>query len=138
MDRAEAIRKIEYGLEMETSEPTSFGQLTVVRTDALKVALAALREQEQREQEPKGVEIDTVKNEWVSVKERLPKGENGSDFCENVIAFTSEGQVTTGWLNGDVWFLLVGDLDHHTKHGRRYVTHWMPLPMPPKEGADHE
>lgn len=50
MDRAEAIRKIKYGLRMETSEGTPFGQLTVVRTDALKLALAALCEQEQREQ----------------------------------------------------------------------------------------
>lgn len=119
MDRARAIR---------LAERWSEGGVCTLRhaeaNEYHKLCLAALRAQEQRQ--------------WVSVKERLPKGENGSDFCENVIAFTSEGQVTTGWLNGDVWFLLVGDLDHHTKHGRRYVTHWMPLPMPPKEGAERE
>lgn len=39
----EAIKKIEYGLEMETTEKTPFGQLTVVSTDAMKMALSAIK-----------------------------------------------------------------------------------------------
>lgn len=46
MTTENAIKKIEYGLEMETSEHTPFGQLTVVSTEALKKALSALRTQQ--------------------------------------------------------------------------------------------
>lgn len=44
-----AISKIQYGLEMETTEVTPFGQLTAVDTEALKDALAILRAQQQAE-----------------------------------------------------------------------------------------
>lgn len=42
MDKATAIQKVRYGLEMETTERTPFGQLTVVDTEALELALNAL------------------------------------------------------------------------------------------------
>ena len=47
MTREEAIRKINYGLEMETTDHTPFGRLTVVNTEALQVALGALRAQQE-------------------------------------------------------------------------------------------
>ena len=75
--------------------------------------------------------------EWVSVTERLPQGADGKSLCENVIAYLNNGaveaQVCSGWLNGDKWYLLVGYEDYHTVWGLGAVTHWTPLPVPPKE-----
>ena len=72
---------------------------------------------------------------WISVEERLPKGCNGEDLSENVIAYLNNGEIAevcTGWCNGDQWWLIVGDRDTHTSWGMGAVTHWMPLPEPPK------
>jgi hypothetical protein len=70
-------------------------------------------------------------SEWISVEERLPTGSNKGDMPENIIAYTSNGEVATGWLNVETWYLLYGDNDEHYRHGMGYVTHWMPLPEPP-------
>lgn len=73
--------------------------------------------------------------EWISVKDRLPKGAKAGETSENVIALTIDGEVTTGWmdaLGSDKWWLVIGTDDTHTCWGLGYVTHWMPLPQPPK------
>ena len=57
--------------------------------------------------------------EWISVKDRLP------DDDEIVIICTDENFIYAGELIGDTWFL---DNDSWTAT----VTHWMPLPQPPK------
>lgn len=81
--------------------------------------------------EPKG-------DGWVSVDDRLPVGFDGMSICQNVIAYTVEGEVCTGWLNYKTWHLLCGNYDRYTKHGFGYVTHWRPLPEPPKEEHHEE
>ena len=77
-----------------------------------------------------------VGDKWIPVKERLPKSAiDGFVVSENVIVHTIDGEVTSGWLEGsghDCWCLVIGENDHHTEHERGYVTHWMPLPEPPK------
>ena len=57
--------------------------------------------------------------EWISVKDRLPEKD------EIVIICTDENFIYAGELVGDTWFL---DNDSWTAT----VTHWMPLPQPPK------
>ena len=57
--------------------------------------------------------------EWISVKDRLPEKD------EIVIICTDENFIYAGELIGDTWFL---DNDSWTAT----VTHWMPLPEPPK------
>ena len=57
--------------------------------------------------------------EWILVKDRLPKHD------EIVIICTDENFIYAGELVGDTWFL---DNDSWTAT----VTHWMPLPRPPK------
>ena len=57
--------------------------------------------------------------EWISVKDRLPKED------EIVIICTDKNFIYAGELIGDTWFL---DNDSWTET----VTHWMPLPQPPK------
>ncbi len=71
---------------------------------------------------------------WISVEDRLPAGSNGKCHCESVVAYTVEGEVCPGWMNRDTWYLLLPRDNAHSKHGRGYVTHWMPMPEPPKEG----
>lgn len=74
---------------------------------------------------------------WIPVTERLPKGTDGVSICENVIAYLNCDdvlpQVCPGWLNGDKWYLIVDDDDYNTIWSFESVTHWMPLPEPPKE-----
>lgn len=91
-------------------------------------------------------------SEWISVEERLP--ENAKDpgaLCPVYLVATKYG-ITEGWYNPDVkgWFIIVrrltgrydserdinferGDVVSvgYAKDG--IVTHWMPLPKPPKE-----
>ena len=57
--------------------------------------------------------------EWISVDDRLPKKD------EIVIICTDKNFIYAGELVGDTWFL---DNDSWTET----VTHWMPLPQPPK------
>ena len=57
--------------------------------------------------------------EWISVKDRLP------EYDEIVTICTEKGFVYAGELIGDTWFL---DNDSWTAN----VTHWMPMPQPPK------
>ena len=57
--------------------------------------------------------------EWISVEDRLPKED------EIVIICTDKNFIYAGELIGDTWFL---DNDSWTAT----VTHWMPLPQPPK------
>ena len=75
----------------------------------------------------------TPPNEWVSVEERLPSSQE--DVL--VVAFWHERwQTMVGWHSdmGRKWRVI-------TPHGEREpggVTHWMPLPEPPKENQQHE
>ena len=55
--------------------------------------------------------------EWIPVTERLPKP------CENVIVFR-DGKISIDYNEGNGWFA-------YDFNGKR-VTHWMPLPKPPK------
>lgn len=110
MDRSEAIWYL---------QPIADSASLERYKEALNMAIAALREQEQREQEPKVVEIDQVKTEWISVEERLPE----PTYC--VLTYGAEGEMEIYALDFDgTW---MGYVD---------VTHWMPLPMPPKEGEE--
>ena len=55
--------------------------------------------------------------EWISVKERLPKP------FESVLVFR-DGKISIDYNEGNGWFA-------YDFNGKR-VTHWMPLPQPPK------
>ena len=79
--------------------------------DALWLAIAALREQREG------------KMEWISVRDRLPE-----DQVEVLVATRSKN----GVRNIDKGYLAI---DHFIHRGHAEVTHWMPLPEPPKEDA---
>ena len=96
MDRAEAIKQIELFLDME--------KLGGAIEATLKMAITALREQEQRE--------------WISVSERLPEDK------ELVLVTAKNCNPFTCWYNAPFrkWAC----------SGWIEITHWMPLPEPPK------
>ena len=76
---------------------------------------------------------------WISVKERVPVGGDKSGaICENVNLLLDDGLVTCGWMNGitgKVYYLNALD-DFIIKAPISRVTHWMPLPTPPKEAEE--
>ena len=59
--------------------------------------------------------------EWISVKERLPEDAKQKIVCH------SRG-VSFGRYIEDAWYSSIGK-----RHCVQSVTHWMPLPQPPKE-----
>lgn len=73
---------------------------------------------------------------WILVSERLPEeGErvlvwNGADHPTHVATFTIGGRPGDRWFYDDGY----GDPDCWIDG----VTHWMPLPAAPEEGAEHE
>lgn len=87
--------------------------------EAVRMSLDALREQERRSTQ--------VSDGWISVEDRLPDSQ--ADVL--VVAFWHEcWQTMIGWHSdsGKKWRVT-------TPHGEREpggVSHWMPLPEPPK------
>ena len=118
MTREEAIRILDPETTVEALAEIEYyggfsGKNAAVQavSDACILAVAALREQEER-YNIKGVEIDTVRN-WIPVTERLP------DFGVDVLIYSKIDSVCLSYYDGDSF-------------GHYYVTHWMPLPEPPK------
>lgn len=56
--------------------------------------------------------------EWISIKDRLP------EQYTDVIVLYDFGRVGVNWTNKENEFI---------EHSDCKVTHWMPLPEPPKE-----
>lgn len=62
--------------------------------------------------------------EWISVKNRLPKdGEFVLTYKNGIVDVQMYEKNRNGWIQGN-WFWSMAT-----------VTHWMPLPEPPKEDA---
>ena len=113
MTRAEAIEILD-----SIARRNVFCTLEEKPLEAFWMATEALREQEQRE--------------WISVKERLPEDER------NVLAYYGFGR--DGIIDSDMRFMgalcyYCFDPKPHWQHAMSgvIVTHWMPLPEPPKE-----
>ena len=75
-------------------------------------------------------------SEWISVNDRLPKTwyepENLADFSDKVIVY--------GYYGVGVAELWRTENDYGWNGGEGYkpknITHWMPLPKPPKERSE--
>ncbi len=64
-------------------------------------------------------------SQWISVKDRMPKAD---DFCLVNTEFDRVRIAQYGW---ESWRF--NDAYSSSEHPKSYVTHWMPLPQPPKE-----
>jgi hypothetical protein len=60
---------------------------------------------------------------WISVTDELPK------LGERVMAFCRAGILTFLRYDGEVWF----EMSSRNEYLHSFVTHWQPLPTPPKE-----
>ena len=70
--------------------------------------------------------------EWISVKDKLPQ--RYGEICKNVVLHLADGLVSVGWMNEvtDGVYFLDNVNDIIIKRPIEMVTHWMPLPEPPK------
>ena len=66
-------------------------------------------------------------NQWISVKDRLPESQDIEDECNYYcLIYTRNGVSRAMYCNGE-WYT------NYTSKVFINVTHWMPLPNPPKE-----
>ena len=73
------------------------------------------------------VRICIVRKRWISVKERLPQA-TGKYLCAVKDKRGNLWTIASDWsLEMKSWFGDYGEI-------KNKVTHWMPLPDPPKEG----
>ena len=73
-------------------------------------------------------QLEEEQPKWTSVEEKLPEND------DNYLVFTSdknEVEIATYYGDGE-W------LTHDLTNLTRLVTHWMPLPLPPKEDVKNE
>jgi hypothetical protein len=68
------------------------------------------------------IEAEPV-NGWISVEDRLPR------LGQRVMAFCRAGILTFLRYDGEVWF----EMSSRNEYLLSFVTHWQPLPEPPKE-----
>jgi hypothetical protein len=64
-------------------------------------------------------------SKWIPVTERLPFAEYGES--EDVLTVSELGVIRVLYFDGGCWCYQTGECCPHK------VTHWMPLPEPPKE-----
>ena len=62
---------------------------------------------------------------WISTKDRLPKPNTDVLVC-----YAPRNNIFISRLQGDLW----QDEEGNQVFSLYYITHWMPLPAPPKEG----
>ena len=68
-------------------------------------------------------------SKWLSIKERKPSAEYGES--ESVLTVDSIGEMRVAYWDGGNWCLPNGNI---INPGCVFpITHWMPLPEPPKE-----
>ena len=65
-------------------------------------------------------------NQWISCKDKMP--EHGV----NVLIYTGNSMISLAWYDKDMEYFYICDSDY--KYNPLDVTHWQPLPEPPKEG----
>lgn len=79
------------------------------------------------------VDLDNAKSEWISVDERLPKYNTSVLVYRPTMAMPIVADTYYGWYGEDDerwyegWSLYGKNLK-----GENVITHWMPLPEPPK------
>jgi len=72
----------------------------------------------------------SVSDGWIDVKERLP--EEGEFVLVNLFTdLILKGRLQSNGLLSNAWSAFYADGEHFTEEDA--VTHWMPLPSPPKD-----
>lgn len=71
-----------------------------------------------------------VQSKWISVEDEMPHAEYGES--DNVLAVDGHGIVEMLYFDGGCWCYPTGE-PVSFGNPRWRITHWMPLPEPPKE-----
>ena len=74
---------------------------------------------------------------WINVKDRKPKLKHSEDnfkYSDTVIVTNGKYRTSARWLHYTLggWYGWYDDGDEELKG----ITHWMPMPEPPKEGSE--
>ena len=64
-------------------------------------------------------------NQWISCKDKMP------DDGVNVLIYAGNHMIMLAWYDKDMEYFYICDSDY--KYNPLDVTHWQPLPEPPKE-----
>ena len=72
--------------------------------------------------EKEWVEPNEINDGWISVEDEMPK------LGQRVMAFCRAGILTFLRYDGEVWF----EMSSRNEYLLSFVTHWRPLPEPPK------
>lgn len=73
--------------------------------------------------------------EWISVKDRLPENDKATEKSEFVLCFIPVDKINGGHFQRTLYYdatLKMWKLNYKTPVAWE-VTHWMPLPEPPKQ-----
>ena len=65
-------------------------------------------------------------SKWISCKEKMP------DDGINVLIYAGNRMISLAWYDKDMGYFYICDSDY--KYNSLDVTHWQPLPEPPKDG----
>ncbi len=77
------------------------------------------------------------KQEWISVEERLPDNHRTVLVACKGMTIAGAAPIAVGSYGGGHWFLADAEGTLYlTKYMHIVVTHWMPLPEPPKMKGD--
>ena len=79
----------------------------------------------------KAKKLEAQAHKWISVEERLP------EYFVPVLAFRIHRHTPDDWYSDFCVFMRTEEYGMAERTGHYKVTHWMPLPKPPKEGT-HE
>jgi len=112
MDKETAIKSIEKGIRI--AEAAESGWVWITIEQARKV-LEILRDK-----------MPTIDG-WISVKDDLPK-----EFGEPCIVYNGSSVQYGDYFSNSEWYTP----DCYESDEIRGVTHWMPLPKPPKEDKE--
>ena len=133
------LRKAERYAKDTLSNPYRFSALYGKAADAIEELSKQVELEYQSGFSDGQIAANRKKPRWIPVTERLPAGGDDSGvLCENVCLLMDDGTVSCGWMNGltkKVYYLNERD-DVVIKAPITRVTHWMPLPAPPKEETE--
>ena len=65
-------------------------------------------------------------SKWISCKDKMP------DDGVNVLIYAGNRMISLAWYDKDMRYFNICDSDY--KYNSLDVTHWQPLPEPPKDG----
>lgn len=65
-------------------------------------------------------------SKWISCKEKMP------DDGVNVLIYAGNRMISLAWYDKDMGYFYICDSDY--KYNSLDVTHWQPVPEPPKDG----